>query len=66
MQILENVLIMFRNMGYLEPPEAVLSTADDVVDSLFILSLLGSICSLSVIAADRYITIFRSAVPPAS
>ncbi|OWK01735.1 hypothetical protein Celaphus_00017747 [Cervus elaphus hippelaphus] len=59
-KILENVLITFRNMGYLEPRGSFESTADDVVDSLFILSLLGSICSLSVIAADRYITIFQA------
>lgn len=59
-KILENILIMFRNMGYLEPQGSFETTADDVVDSLFILSLLGSICSLSVIAADRYITIFHA------
>ncbi|XP_003482080.1 adrenocorticotropic hormone receptor [Sus scrofa] len=59
-KILENILIIFRNMGYLEPRGGFESTADDVVDSLFILSLLGSICSLSAIAADRYITIFHA------
>ncbi|XP_057556332.1 adrenocorticotropic hormone receptor [Hippopotamus amphibius kiboko] len=59
-KILENILIMLRNMGYLEPRGSFETTADDVVDSLFILSLLGSICSLSVIAADRYATIFHA------
>ncbi|KAM9054823.1 adrenocorticotropic hormone receptor [Megaptera novaeangliae] len=59
-KILENILIMFSNMGYLKPQGSFETTADDVVDSLFILSLLGSICSLSVIAADRYITIFHA------
>uniref|UniRef100_A0A8D0B2G3 Adrenocorticotropic hormone receptor n=1 Tax=Salvator merianae TaxID=96440 RepID=A0A8D0B2G3_SALMN len=38
--------------------EAFVRTLDDIVDFMFILSLLGSIFSLSVIAADRYITIF--------
>ncbi|XP_074060311.1 adrenocorticotropic hormone receptor [Macrotis lagotis] len=59
-KILENILIIFRNMGYLKPRGDFETTADDVVDSLFILSLLGSIFSLSVIAADRYITIFHA------
>ncbi|XP_029778215.1 adrenocorticotropic hormone receptor [Suricata suricatta] len=59
-KILENVLIMFRNMGYLKPRGNFETTADDIIDSLFILSLLGSIFSLSVIAADRYLTIFHA------
>ncbi|XP_004620189.1 adrenocorticotropic hormone receptor [Sorex araneus] len=59
-KILENILIMVRNMGYLKPRGSFETTADDIIDSLFILSLLGSICSLSVIAADRYITIFHA------
>ncbi|XP_066102870.1 adrenocorticotropic hormone receptor [Saccopteryx bilineata] len=59
-KILENILIMFRNMGYLKPRGNFETTADDIIDSLFILSLLGSIFSLSVIAADRYITIFHA------
>ncbi|ELK15028.1 adrenocorticotropic hormone receptor [Pteropus alecto] len=59
-KILENTLIMFGNMGYLKPRGNFETTADDIIDSLFILSLLGSIFSLSVIAADRYITIFHA------
>ncbi|XP_077634368.1 adrenocorticotropic hormone receptor [Crocuta crocuta] len=59
-KILENILIMFRNMGYLKPRGNFETTADDIIDSLFILSLLGSIFSLSVIAADRYLTIFHA------
>lgn len=59
-KILENILIMVRNMGYLKPRGNFETTADDIIDTLFILSLLGSICSLLVIAADRYITIFHA------
>ncbi|XP_004704003.1 adrenocorticotropic hormone receptor [Echinops telfairi] len=59
-KILENILIMLRNMGYLKPRGNFETTADDIMDSMFILSLLGSIFSLSVIAADRYITIFHA------
>ncbi|XP_040334411.1 adrenocorticotropic hormone receptor [Herpailurus yagouaroundi] len=59
-KILENILIMFRNMGYLKPRGNFETTADDIIDSLFILSLLGSIFSLSVIAVDRYLTIFHA------
>ncbi|KAM7126816.1 adrenocorticotropic hormone receptor isoform 1-T2 [Molossus nigricans] len=59
-KILENILIMFRHMGYLKPRGNFETTADDIIDSLFILSLLGSIFSLSVIAIDRYITIFHA------
>uniref|UniRef100_A0A8D2AVU1 Adrenocorticotropic hormone receptor n=1 Tax=Sciurus vulgaris TaxID=55149 RepID=A0A8D2AVU1_SCIVU len=59
-KILENILIMLRNSGYLAPRGDLETTADDVVDALFILSLLGSVCSLSVIAADRYLTLFHA------
>ncbi|KAM5222022.1 adrenocorticotropic hormone receptor [Ctenodactylus gundi] len=59
-KILENILILLRNTGYLQARSNFATTADDVVDTLFILSLLGSIFSLSVIAADRYITIFHA------
>ncbi|KAI5172147.1 Adrenocorticotropic Hormone Receptor [Manis pentadactyla] len=59
-KILENILILFRNMGFIKPQGNFETTADDVVDSLFILSLLGSVFSLSMIAADRYITIFHA------
>ncbi|XP_075386215.1 adrenocorticotropic hormone receptor [Tenrec ecaudatus] len=59
-KILENILIMLRNMGYLKPRGNFETTADDIIDSMFIVSLLGSIFSLSVIAADRYITIFHA------
>ncbi|XP_037662150.1 adrenocorticotropic hormone receptor [Choloepus didactylus] len=59
-KILENILIMLRNMGYLKPRGNFETTADDIIDSMFILSLLGSIFSLLVIAADRYITIFHA------
>ncbi|KFO26909.1 adrenocorticotropic hormone receptor [Fukomys damarensis] len=59
-KIVENVLIMFRNMGYLKPHGSFETTADDIIDTMFILSLLGSIFSLLAIAVDRYITIFHA------
>ncbi|XP_008069964.1 adrenocorticotropic hormone receptor [Carlito syrichta] len=59
-KILENILIILRNTGYLKPRGNFESMADDIIDSMFILSLLGSIFSLSVIAVDRYITIFHA------
>lgn len=59
-KILENILILFRNVGFIKPQGNFETTADDVVDSLFILSLLGSVFSLSMIAADRYITVFHA------
>ncbi|XP_001507879.2 adrenocorticotropic hormone receptor [Ornithorhynchus anatinus] len=59
-KIFENILIILKNKGYLGPLGDFETTMDDVIDSLFILSLLGSIFSLSVIAVDRYITIFHA------
>ncbi|XP_060054959.1 adrenocorticotropic hormone receptor [Erinaceus europaeus] len=59
-KILENILIMVKNMGYIQPGGSFETTTDDIIDSLFILSLLGSIFSLSMIATDRYITIFHA------
>ncbi|XP_061450881.1 adrenocorticotropic hormone receptor [Rhineura floridana] len=56
---LENIFfIIFCKMRYLSCEERFVRTMDDIVDFMFILSLLGSIFSLSAIAADRYITIF--------
>ncbi|KAJ6664403.1 hypothetical protein lerEdw1_007060 [Lerista edwardsae] len=56
---LENIFyIIFCKMRYLACRGEVVTLIDDVVDFMFILSLLGSIFSLSAIAADRYITIF--------
>ncbi|ETE68963.1 Melanocortin receptor 4, partial [Ophiophagus hannah] len=43
---------------YLPCSGKMITTVDDIIDFMFILSLLGSIFSLSAIAADRYITIF--------
>ncbi|XP_008561453.1 PREDICTED: adrenocorticotropic hormone receptor [Galeopterus variegatus] len=59
-KILENVLIMLRDMGYVKPRGSFETTADDIIDCMFVLSLLGSIFSLSAIAADRYVTIFHA------
>lgn len=56
---LENIFIIScKKMRYLTCPEDFETTMDDIMDFMFILSLLGSIFSLSAIAADRYITIF--------
>ncbi|CAI5779789.1 adrenocorticotropic hormone receptor [Podarcis lilfordi] len=56
---LENILfIIFCKMRSLTCQGALEKTMDDILDFMFILSLLGSIFSLSAIAADRYITIF--------
>ncbi|XP_004683771.1 PREDICTED: adrenocorticotropic hormone receptor [Condylura cristata] len=59
-RFLENILMMFKDLGYFKFYGNFETTADDIMDSLFILSLLGSIFSLSVIATDRYITIFHA------
>ncbi|KAG8505811.1 Adrenocorticotropic hormone receptor [Galemys pyrenaicus] len=59
-RFLENILMMLKDLGYFKSYGNFESTADDIMDCLFILSLLGSIFSLSVIATDRYITIFHA------
>ncbi|XP_044282495.1 adrenocorticotropic hormone receptor [Varanus komodoensis] len=56
---LENIfVIVFCKMKSLTCQGVLETTMDDITDFMFILSLLGSIFSLSAIAADRYITIF--------
>ncbi|XP_009684326.1 adrenocorticotropic hormone receptor [Struthio camelus] len=55
---LENIFIILCKMGYLTRRGDFEKKLDDAMDSMFILSLLGSIFSLLAIAADRYITIF--------
>uniref|UniRef100_A0A8C3D8D3 Adrenocorticotropic hormone receptor n=1 Tax=Corvus moneduloides TaxID=1196302 RepID=A0A8C3D8D3_CORMO len=55
---LENIFIILCKMGYLTRHGDFEKKLDDAMDSMFILSLLGSIFSLLAIAADRYITIF--------
>ncbi|XP_069075286.1 adrenocorticotropic hormone receptor [Pleurodeles waltl] len=59
-KILESILIILCNVGYMEHKGTVAKRLDDVIDWIFALSLLGSIFSLSAIAADRYITIFHA------
>uniref|UniRef100_G1KN89 Adrenocorticotropic hormone receptor n=1 Tax=Anolis carolinensis TaxID=28377 RepID=G1KN89_ANOCA len=55
----ENIFyIIFCKMQYVKCRGKLAKTMDDILDFMFILSLLGSIFSLSAIAADRYITIF--------
>uniref|UniRef100_A0ACB8FDC5 Adrenocorticotropic hormone receptor n=1 Tax=Sphaerodactylus townsendi TaxID=933632 RepID=A0ACB8FDC5_9SAUR len=55
---LENIFIILCKKRYLICREDFEKMVDDIIDFMFILSLLGSIFSLSAIAADRYITIF--------
>ncbi|XP_054841600.1 adrenocorticotropic hormone receptor [Eublepharis macularius] len=57
---LENIIIILCKKRYLTCQEDFEKTIDDIIDFMFILSLLGSIFSLSAIAADRYITIFHA------
>ncbi|MEE6513622.1 hypothetical protein FKM82_021367 [Ascaphus truei] len=59
-KILETIMIILSNIGYLERKGPFEKKMDDVMDWIFALSLLGSIFSLSAIAADRYITIFHA------
>ncbi|XP_029446782.1 adrenocorticotropic hormone receptor [Rhinatrema bivittatum] len=59
-KILENIMIILSNVGYLERTGTLEKKMDDIMDWFFILSLLGSIFSLLAIAADRYITIFHA------
>ncbi|XP_072854870.2 adrenocorticotropic hormone receptor [Pogona vitticeps] len=55
----ENIFFtVFCTVRYPKCQELLAQTMDDIIDFMFILSLLGSIFSLSAIAADRYITIF--------
>ncbi|KAM9295969.1 melanocortin receptor 3 [Gastrophryne carolinensis] len=54
---LETVVIAVQNK-YLDIGDQLLQRLDDVFDSLICISLMASICSLLVIAIDRYITIF--------
>ncbi|XP_043923917.1 adrenocorticotropic hormone receptor [Protopterus annectens] len=60
-KIVENAVITFCKIKKLcfDFKELELQL-DDVIDSVFIISLLGSILSLSMIAIDRYITIFHA------
>ncbi|XP_069478431.1 adrenocorticotropic hormone receptor [Ambystoma mexicanum] len=59
-KILENIMILVCDMGYMEHKGTIATKMDDVMDWIFAVSLLGSIFSLSAIAADRYITIFHA------
>ncbi|XP_056404289.1 melanocortin receptor 3 [Hyla sarda] len=54
---LETIIIAVQTK-YLDIGDALLEQLDDVFDSLICISLVASICSLLVIAIDRYITIF--------
>ncbi|XP_069816216.1 adrenocorticotropic hormone receptor [Dendropsophus ebraccatus] len=57
-KILESIMVILANHGHLHKKGKIEKKMDDIMDSVFVLSLLGSIFSLSAIATDRYITIF--------
>lgn len=59
-KILESTMMILVRVGHLQKKGLFEKKMDDVMDWFFILSLLGSIFSLSAIAVDRYITIFYS------
>ncbi|OCT76603.1 adrenocorticotropic hormone receptor [Xenopus laevis] len=59
-KILETIIIILANIGYLDRNGPFEKKMDDVMDWIFVLSLLGSIFSISAIAADRYITVFHA------
>ncbi|XP_068090794.1 adrenocorticotropic hormone receptor-like [Hyperolius riggenbachi] len=56
--ILQSIMMLLVGIGHLQKEGQFEKKMDDVLDWFFVLSLLGSIFSLSAIAADRYITIF--------
>ncbi|XP_075128266.1 adrenocorticotropic hormone receptor [Leptodactylus fuscus] len=57
-KILESIMMILADHGHLQKKGKVEKKMDDIMDWFFVMSLLGSIFSLSAIAADRYITIF--------
>ncbi|KAG8442242.1 hypothetical protein GDO86_011150 [Hymenochirus boettgeri] len=59
-KILETILIILANTGYLDTKGPFEKKMDDVMDWIFVMSLLGSIFSICAIAADRYITVFHA------
>ncbi|XP_077348516.1 adrenocorticotropic hormone receptor [Lithobates pipiens] len=59
-KILESIMMILVRVGHLQKKGLFEQKMDDVMDWFFVLSLLGSIFSLSAIAVDRYITIFYS------
>ncbi|XP_028280716.1 adrenocorticotropic hormone receptor [Parambassis ranga] len=57
---LENLLIVFADVGQLQKNGFSEKKLDDVMDSLLCMSFVGSIFSFLAIAVDRYITIFHA------
>ncbi|TSK34786.1 Adrenocorticotropic hormone receptor [Bagarius yarrelli] len=56
----ENIMLVFRDAGHLNPQGASELRIDDVMDTLLCMSFQGSIFSFLAIAVDRYITIFHT------
>ncbi|KAM4688954.1 adrenocorticotropic hormone receptor [Discoglossus pictus] len=59
-KILETIVVILCNIGYLQDEGPFERKLDDVLDCIFGVSLLGTVLSLSAIATDRYITIFHA------
>ncbi|XP_006796055.1 adrenocorticotropic hormone receptor isoform X1 [Neolamprologus brichardi] len=57
---LENLMIVFADVGHLNKKGSSETTLDDAIDSLLCMSFLGSFFSILAIAVDRYITIFHA------
>ncbi|XP_039973873.1 adrenocorticotropic hormone receptor [Xiphias gladius] len=56
----ENLMLVFADVGQLEKKGFSETKLDDVMDSLLLMSFIGSIFSFLAIAVDRYITIFHA------
>ncbi|XP_077431490.1 adrenocorticotropic hormone receptor [Vanacampus margaritifer] len=56
----ENVLLVFADVGQLEKEGSSETKLDDVIDSLLVMSFVGSIFSFLAIAVDRYVSIFHA------
>ncbi|XP_067094757.1 adrenocorticotropic hormone receptor [Osmerus mordax] len=56
----ENLMLLFADVGQLDSRGNSERKLDDVMDSLLVMSFIGSMCSFLAIALDRYITIFHA------
>lgn len=52
---LENLMIVFADVGHLNKKGSSETTLDDAIDSLLCMSFLGSFFSILAIAVDRYV-----------
>ncbi|KAJ0000064.1 hypothetical protein NQD34_011906 [Periophthalmus magnuspinnatus] len=56
----ENLMILLADAGHLQKTDLSAKRLDDLMDSLLLMSFMGSIFSFLAIAVDRYITIFHA------